>query len=451
MLQNNKRATEQFLVASVGQTALATNASTFVSAASGFAINNGQIGILGQATGSGYGEFNTFFTAPTLATAPAIKLVQGTQYSGLNYATAVPSPLWARPFEETRIISGKNNLITVRRITPVDAAHAVRVFGDIETNTTTFIPVTSNTDYNFSLSYKGRRADLFYSHDATARLNVRMNAANFTSTGLNLTNILARDYITTSIVNQINAQSSGLTGNAAFRKKEPIVAFQLGVALSGPAGVAAGVAISGLVAGNTLTVSTINGINRTITLTAEQAASLVAIGTGTSFTHILTATDVSAGTATSGTGTGFAVMALDETLSFLDYMPSVKIDFEAALTGGFNTTTQNKKVSFAVEGRGEGRRLNLLYQATQGQRKYQGRHTVDPVIEFPSPIVDGTDYTVFTINHGSTREINTGGMSYSPYLEYILIPESNTTLSTALTSALNTYLAFTGNPNVDVV
>jgi len=87
---------------------------------------------------------------------------------------------------------------------------------------------------------------------------------------------------------EVNRNSSAFLSNNRYRGTSPVVAFAVGVANSGPAGAAAGTAISSLTAGTVFAVFTYKGIARSITLTQEMINSLTEAATDSAFTHVFT-------------------------------------------------------------------------------------------------------------------------------------------------------------------
>ena len=231
-----------------------------------------------------------------------------------------------------------------------------------------------------------------------------------------------------------------------------MVAFAVGTSATN------GTSIAGLTAaGQNLTVFTYNGADRSIYLTPEMVASLKTAVAGTTnpynFTYIYKVVVSDAGVAATNDTLGVLIMALDRTTSYVDRIPEVKVRIRPGLNAGFNYNTVSLvERSLADEGQGYSRQLDILYKNTAGQRKYAQRHVVDPIIEYPSPIVAGGSYVVYNINHGRSEQVSsTGGAVYSPYREIICIPRysAGTTahpVIDALQTALNSYLASTSNP-----
>jgi len=104
---------------------------------------------------------------------------------------------------------------------------------------------------------------------------------------------------------------------------------------------------------------------------------------------------------------------------------------------------------YADEGQGDGRSLNLLYAATQGQRKYNLRHTEDPVVNFSTtPFSTSITYCVYNIQHSHARSVDTFNTVVQPRREIIAVPtySSGTTANNVITlldTAFNAYLAST--------
>ncbi len=140
------------------------------------------------------------------------------------------------------------------------------------------------------------------------------------------------------------------------------------------------------------------------------------------------------------------IMGLDDKTAFVDFIPEVKNRLQVGLTSGFNyPIVYNEELVKADEGQGKGRVLDLLYKATQGQRKYGLLHIEDPYVAFPSPVVTTTNYNVYNILHGNTNNPDIGSQTTSPFREIVLIPTANTSLVTAFSAFLNAWLPATGN------
>jgi hypothetical protein len=117
---------------------------------------------------------------------------------------------------------------------------------------------------------------------------------------------------------------------------------------------------------------------------------------------------------------------------------------------GFTAAIKNAKLANAREGQGQGRVLDLLYKATQGQRKYFNQHNLDPVINFPSPIDVLTNYTVYNITYSNEINTDIASMTTNPFRTLLCIPAESVPgtpnpLIATLDTTLNSWLTSTGN------
>lgn len=425
MITTNKRATESFIVAAAGATTIPTSGTLNNTTTGNVNLTNGQIGVISADLGGSVAPYTFVDATPTLAEAPVIQFVQGTSASAsvANSQGSATYPLWARPFEYTNRIDGRNKGIRVTKQAFRPATHSVWTIGAIDGATSGAINVLDETKYSININYRGYRLEETYSSEQSASLRSTITTPDFTA----LATAEPLDWIVSHFVYDINRNSEYFQLGARWQGSDPIVAFGVGVALSGPGGTAAGTEIATLTAGSSLNVFVYGGVTRTITLTAEMVASIQAAATASSFTHIMTIDLANAGTTTGGTATGIMLMALDSRLAYVDYIPHVKIRLRVNVPAGFDysTVAVTERVA-ADEGQGYGRVLDLLYKATQGQRKYAQRHDEDPVINFPSPIDTAQNYTVYNVLHGNSEQVDTFNMVYSPYREIICIPRYST-------------------------
>lgn len=453
MLNNRKRATESFIVAIAGQSTMPTSGQYYNSATGNVNLSNGQIGPV-SASHWGTTAMNNFIdNSPTLAEAPVIAFYQGTSASASAATATATYPLSVRTFEKTNPIDGRNKNVLVTKQAFRGARHNVWTVGAISSATTGVVNVLDSTEYRMTVAFSSRRTDEHLSTgNQVASLPLTVTTPSFTDLGTS--DVLARDYIMTHFGYQINYNSSAFLSSNRFQGSDPIIAFAVGIANSGPGGAAAGTAIASIAAGDTLAVVTIDGVDRSIVVTQEILDSLNDAAALNSFTHIFKIDKANAGTATGGTATGLMIMGWDETLAYVDRIPQRKVRLRVALRAGFDYLTVNNTEDVNPdEGQGYSRQLELLYQETQGQRKYAQRHVEDPVINYPSPIVDGQTYVVYNIVHGRTEQISVAGVSHSPYREIICIPRYSTGTTTnpliaTFDTWVNTWLGATGNPSI---
>jgi hypothetical protein len=451
MINNQKRATESFLVATTAATTIPVTGTLNDSTTLNVNLANGQFGLVAQGM-SGTVAYNSFLPAsPLLTSSNAFAIFQGNENSASMTSASAVYPLAVRPYERTNVIDGTKGPILVTKQAYRAATHNIWSLGSI--NTTGAINVLDDTEYRFYMTFAGRNVDEL-SNGTTQSSGLRVS---FTTPADLSTNTVTYpkpiDWIATKLAYEINRNSSAFTLSSKWRGTNPVVAFAVGTSATN------GTSIAGLTAaGQNLAVFTYNGTDRSIYLTPEMVASLQTAATASSFTYIYKVVVSDAGVATTNDTLGIFIMALDRTTSYVDRIPEIKIRIRPGLNAGFNYNTVSLvERTLADEGQGYSRQLDILYKNTAGQRKYAQRHVVDPIIEYPSPIVAGGSYVVYNINHGRSEQVSsTGGAVYSPYREIICIPRfsSGTTVHEAiglLDAALNSYLSATTNPAIVVI
>jgi hypothetical protein len=446
--QNNKRAVETFLVAAVGQTALPTSATALVNSSTGAVnLNNGQLGIFAAypMDGGSVVDMNTAVnhttTYATVATAPWIQIFQGTADSANPGGSTAKYPLFPRPYEASQVIKGQNNLVVTKQLAE-SPTFSTWVMGAAQGNGTA-ISALDNTEYGIAVAYRGRMMDELYSPEATNHTNFYFSTPNYTA----LSTAEPTDHLLQNLAWQINRNSKAVAVNRTkYRGSDPVVALLVD-SNSPSAGVAIG-GVTPIAAGDVIPVVTTQFGTRSITLTAAQAASIkdaMIAATGEAIAdvdaNILNINLATAGAVTGGVGDTLILLSLDRDQAFEDRVPQLKVRLDVALPAGFLTTTYLEEEVQSSEGQGQGRNLNLWYKATHGQRKYNLDHTMDPVIEFPSPIDEDTTYAQYTILHEDVNQIDTSNVAVSPMKEVILIPSANTTLVTAIDNVLGAWVA----------
>lgn len=449
MINTNKRATESFLVSLAAQNTIkdsGTSATLVNSATGNVNLNNGQLGIVSMSSFGSVAPWGFTDATPSLAEAPVIAIVQGTSASASVSSATATYPLWVRPFEISNPINGRNKSVVVTKQPFRLASHNVWVVG-APTGGADEINVLDETLYELVIGYRGRRVEEFYSQENAANLPITFTTPDFTT----LATAEPIDWIVSKAVYEINRNSFLFNIGARYQGNDPVVAFAVGTTAG------SGTLISGLTAGSTVNVFVYDGITRTLTLTAEMVASIQAAATASGHTYIYNTDMANAGTSTGGTAEGIMIMGLDSKTAYVDYVPQLKTRLIVSIPSGFDyTTVYNSEEVKTDEGQGYSRQLDLLYKATQGQRKYAQRHVLDPVVNFASPILDGEQYTVYNILHGNSEQVDTFNMVYSPYREIICIPRysSGTTPNAALTeleTALDSWLVSTGNTAVKTI
>lgn len=453
MISTNKRPIESFLVtkpliSSIPSSGTLVNASTNV-----VNLSDGQIGLVSD---SSYGTVapNSFVDAtPTITEAPIIRLYQGNENSASPNTATATYPLWVRPYEMSAPIDGRNRVVVTKQPYRLPS-HSTWILGNTSGQANA-INVLDNTTYQVQLALRGYRVESQYSFQQAASVFGQVTTPDFTSLGTSTT--LAIDYITTYLAYNVNRNSKALSLQTRFAAKSPVVAFLISSA--GGAGTAIGGGTP-IAAGTVIPVVTSSTGTRNITLTDAMATSIknaavAASGTaiGSLTWTILTIDLATAGSATGGTADMIMFMALDETAAYTDYIPQVKVRLQVGLNTGFNATTvRNTEYVTADEGQGNARQLELLYQETQGQRKYDLRHTEVPVVNFLSPIDSTQTYVVYNIHHGSEAQIDTNTRSYSPFRTIVCIPRYSTGTTTnpliaTFDTVLNNWLGSSVNNN----
>lgn len=445
--QGNKRPVETFLVA-------AASSDLYNDAGGGAGDNitdpitgavvlaDGQLGVF---SGSDFGSVANnvaIDTSPTYAEAPVIYIAQGTEWSanpgqrpGNRY------PLWNVPYWRSADINGNNWILATYKQYQAPAP-SVWVIG-LEDGNAQEIVAYDNTEYQMRIAYRGRRVDEMYNPQGTISFNPHFVTPNYTALGT----AEPRDHLIQNLTWNVNRNSKTLNINRTrFRGNEPVVA--LAIDSTGAAGTAIG-GLTPLAAGDFLPVVNTNLGVRGITVTQEQVSALqnAAIAAG-SFLNVAAITwsvltvDLStAGTVTGGVADLMMLMSLEADLAYEDRIAPVQTRLQVGLTTGFdfNTVYHNEEVR-ASEGSGEGRVWDLLYKATHGQRKYNLDHTLDPVVEFASPIDVDANYDSFIFEHVDINQIDTSNLSESPHKTIVLIPTGETTLITEFTDIMNAWL-----------
>lgn len=455
---NSPRAQENFVVAKVGQTTI-PNSGTLSNTSTG-AVNlaDGQLGFVADSIW-GSVAMNAFTDAtPTILESPVLAIYQGNENSSNPGAAqqVATYPLWARPFERTHAIDGRNP-VQVTKQAFREPAHSVWVTGK-PAGDAAEINVLDLTEYELSIAFRGRRVEEMYGREQAASFQASVTTPDFTALGK--TEAEGRSWLLHNLGWNINRNSKAFSINSRFPSNTPVVAFL--IASAGGAGKAIGGGAP-LAAGDTFTVVTTAAGNKTITVTEAMAASIKAAAVAATGVAIASVTwtiipiNLAAQyTIAPAAGDILMTMALDETLAFVDYIPNVKVRMQVGLTLGFDyPVVFNDELSNADEGQGQGRVLDLLYKATQGQRKYNWRHVENPVTDFPSPIDTAGKYVVYNINHSvaSTPSMhNTFGHNFR---EIVCIPaySSGTTpngLIATFDGVLNSWLGSALNNNAIV-
>jgi len=456
----SQRANENFIVSN--PTTIpdfpATNAGILLSTGANNIFNaplhNGQLGFVADSP-FGTAAMHSYLDAtPTVTESPVIAIYQGNENTRNVSTASATYPLSVRPFERTAAIDGRNR-ITVTRQNYRIPTHSTWVLGQPNAATTGKINVLDLTEYQLRIAFRGRRVDEFYSEQAAASLVSSITTPDFTTlnTGVNS----ARAWIIHNLAYNINRNSQAFAQTSRFPSNVPVVAFV--VSSTATAGVQIGGA-SPITGGTAVTVVDVaTGTDKVLTLTESMATSIKNAFLAKSGLPLLSVTwriiPANLADTTTGSADMLVLMALDETLAFNDRIPQVKVRLDVGLTRGFEfETVSNLEWEQADEGQGLGRVLDLQYQATQGQRKYTLRHTLDPVINYPSPVNKNEVYNTFTIMHEYYHQNSFWGGDTIYRREIVLVPNSSVAniiaVSTNLETYLNSFLASGNNGTVKV-
>lgn len=428
LFNNNKRKVESFIVAGA-TTTMPTTGSLYNSSTGVVNLADGRLGVVATSVNGTVAMNNFVGATPTIDQAPEIAIYQGTSASANPGGTIATAPLAVRPYEKSNNINGKN-AVNVYKQAFREGKHSIWAIGKPILGATGLINILDETEYKINVAFRGYRVEEFFSTEEAASTRASVTTPNFTATP-SITHPI--DWICNYLGWNINRNSEALNMPGRFAGQDPVVA--MAVAASG------GTAISGLTVGTFLPIVSTQFGTRGITLTQAMLDSITAAGTATGFTNILTIDLATAGVAGGGTAEGLFLMATDAQPAFVDYIPYVKHRLTVGVTAGFDyNTVYSAEVVKSDEGSGYGRQLDMWYKDTQGQRKYNLKHTEFPIIEYPSPVSVGTNYTVYSIVHGKTTQPATGNFEFSPFQEIICIPASNTTLITNWEALINSWL-----------
>jgi len=445
----NLRANENFIVAKAAQTTIPVTGNIFANP-----LADGQIGIVSDSS-LGTLAAHSFTTAtPTITATPFIAIYQGNANSAAVAQATASYPLSVQPFERSASIDGRSRITVTKQAFRLPT-HSTWIVGNPNASSAGKINVTDLTEYTLKCAFRGRRIDELYSSNVSATLNSSYTTPDFTSLGT--TEAAARTQILHNIAYNINRNSTAFALNSRFPNNVPVVALLIDSAAGSGEEIGGSTPIA---AGTVLTVVDVaTGTDKTLTLTATQAASIInaTLAKKTGNLVDLTWTIVDVDLVNLPTADMLLLIALDEVPAYVDRIPQIKVKLDVGLVNGFNfTTVANAEWEQADEGQGTSRVLDLLYTSTQGQRKYALRHTLDPVINYPSPIVSGESYVTYNITHSYETKNSFFGQDVISRRELILIPRysTGTTAHPAialLDTALNSYLADGNNPNVKVL
>lgn len=448
MTSTNVRANETFLVSKNTQTSVPASGTTLVNGAN-INLADGQVGFFADSPWGSVAQDVAVDTTPTIAEAPFLAIYQGNENSA-DIATAVANatyPLWARPYERSASIDGRGDVYVTKQAYR-DPSHSVWLVGNTSGQSNA-INAANETEYLLTINFRGRRAEEMYSQEQASNLPVSVTTPNFTTLGY--TTAQSISWIANNIGWEINRNSTQFAINSRFPNNSPAIAFLIDT--TGTNGIklydATQVGNEVIAAGDTVNVvKTASGVTKSIVLTTSMASSIVAAAvaaTGaaiTACTWSIAPIELAAVTTTS-LGSMLMIVGLDDKVAFVDYIPQRKNRIKVGLTRGFNySTVRCKEYKQADEGQGDSRTLELLFQATHNQRKYNLSHEEGhPVTKFPSPIVSGQTYTVYNILHSKRTKPDVSNEIITPFREILCVPRYSTgTTANPLITTIDTYL-----------
>lgn len=379
-------------------------------------LTNGQIALVADSP-FGTVALNTILGAtPTIDQAPTLAIYQGTAASADVAGATATYPLAVRPYERSAPI-GRTSYITVTKQAVVAPVLASTLLSAVTA------PVAATT-YGVTVAFKGSDIDRQYSNELTAAVHA------YYTTAASLSGVTSpTDLVLQNLVHELNRHSQLVRYSARYNANDPLLALGLGTS---------GTIISGLSAGSTLNVITVGGVTKSVVVTAPMLVALQAFATA-GFTHVVTVNKLTAGGA--ATVTAIGVIGLDRIKAFIDYVPEVKRDVDFGVKSGWTVGQYTiTKTTLPIEGQGSGVVLDLLYKATQGQRKYNLRNTEDPIVNYPSPVNTALNYVTYNITHAKLTPPDSYSTAYAPFRDIILIPSTETTVITAFDTALNSWL-----------
>lgn len=442
-MATKKRPIESFLVALAAQTTMPTSGTISDSSNLDVNLNNGQLGIA-SASVLGSVAMNTLLGAsPTMAQAPVIQIYQGTSSSSGTSTLNATHTLSIQPFKQSSLIDGRYPVTVTKQLYVAPESDVVQVgaaVGDAGA-----VNILDETEYEIAVGFRGRRVQEYFSSEEAAYLRSKVTTPDFTTLGY--TDAQATNWILTYLGWEINKNSKAFKTYPTRPNHAPVVALLVDTAGGSGVPFYDGGAIA---AGDVIPVVTTSAGNRNITLTADQATSLVdaaVAGFGDTIDNVTwSIVPINLATAATGSGDLLLLLSLDDNLVYEDNVPQIKNYLEVSLPKGFDKdTVTNTKQNSGGEGEGTARQLELLYKGTQGQREYNNRHEMFPIPAYTSPILSSETYNVYNILHSNFHETDIINTVSSPFRDIVCIPSSNTTLVTAFDTAINAWLGSTAN------
>lgn len=379
-------------------------------------LTDGQIALVADSPFGSVAINGILAASPTIDQAPVLAIYQGTSASANVAGATATYPLIVRPFERSAPIDRASRITVTKQlvVAPVSASTLLSAVA---------APVAATT-YGVTVKLSGNYVERQYSAEQAAAVHA------YYTTAASLAGVTSpTDLVLQNLVHELNRHSQLLRYSARYAANDPIVAFGLGTS---------GTIISGLSAGSVLNVITVAGVTKTVVVTAQMLTALQAFATA-GFTHVVNVNKLTAGAA--ATVTAIGVVGLDRTQSYVDYIIPVKINVDIAPNSGWTRTNVTvTKTTNPVEGQGQGRVLDMMYKATQGQRKYNLRNTEDPIVNYPSPVNTALNYVTYVITHAKVSTPDSYSLGYAPFKEIVLIPSTESAVITAFDTALNSWL-----------
>lgn len=449
--RNNQRSNESFIVAKRSQALYTTN-GTFINDLIGTTnLSDGQVAFLG-ATGSNvatYANNKTLGGSVTVANMPALKIIQGTEFTA-NPSAEQKAPLWTRPIEESSVIRGYSKIYVTKQPYKVGSL-STTIIGQPFASAGK-ITALSNTTYSVDIRFKGHYIAEFYNHQEALGLTASVVTPDYATLGYSTTQ--RASHLVETLAYELNLLSNQLQVTASRRKGAyPFIAFAID-----STGVT-GLAISGITTSTVIPVVNTPSGFKNIRLNAEQVASLraAAVTTGLALTSKIVAIDLASAGASGRNVDCILIQSVDTYEAYKDYNTNRKVTATVNLIAGFDGGVYNKRVVSSAEGQGYGKTLDRQYRNTQGQRKYNLIHVSDPMIEFPSPVDTTESYITYVIEHVNAQQQDISGYFESPLKEIILFPTTTkgsetsqdvANANTAFETFLNTWLNSGSNPSI---
>lgn len=454
--QNNKRPVETFLVVKAGVALYNTagHGNNITDLTGGTVpkgttvLAEGSVGVF-DADGYGSNAINTAITSGnTIAHSPSIYIAAGLPKDSVTNQGAIqPYPLWQRPYERSGNINGSNWMVATYKAYQAPQYSAWLVGNPI--GVAGQINVIDETEYVLQVAEFGYANDIFYSSTATNVIEGSFVTPNYTALGT----VNPVDHIVQNIAYQFdrNSRHLGIYNNNVFHGNSNIVAFAISPDK------AAGADISGLTAGDVVTVVDNVNVGGTIVMTDEIIATLqdtLASNTDWPSDSSIIAVDLStAGTNVAGSSAeGIIFVSLDRAVAYVDRIPFLKSTIRAGLNKGFDyVSVYSAKGSDVNEGQGTYRLVSDQYNKTHNQRLYNLNQTEFPIINFPTPFVSTAKYNQFIFTHVDANQIDTTNISESPLKTIVCVPNTESTFVTNFTTLMNAWLASASAPAIEVI